>query len=105
MKKQRIEEITDFGDLPVFETATTYPCIVRIRKGNAANKFTATQVKTLNFGDLTGYVRENSFNVSKTSLADKGWSLVDEQSQALLDKLRKAGVPLVTKESKASQNG
>jgi hypothetical protein len=25
IKKRRIEEITDFGDLPVFDTATTYP--------------------------------------------------------------------------------
>ena len=32
MKSQHIEEIIDFGDLPVFETATTYPCIIRIRK-------------------------------------------------------------------------
>ncbi len=23
-----IDEITDFGDLPVFERATTYPCIL-----------------------------------------------------------------------------
>ncbi len=28
MKKQRIEEITDFGPLPVFEGATTYTCII-----------------------------------------------------------------------------
>ncbi|HNX40660.1 MAG TPA: Eco57I restriction-modification methylase domain-containing protein, partial [Methanothrix sp.] len=30
MKCQNLEEIIDFGDLPVFETATTYPCILRI---------------------------------------------------------------------------
>ena len=34
MKKQRIEEITDFGDLPVFESATTYPCVMRICSGD-----------------------------------------------------------------------
>ncbi|MEK6652006.1 MAG: TaqI-like C-terminal specificity domain-containing protein, partial [Nitrospirota bacterium] len=94
MKKQRIEEITDFGDLPVFESATTYPCILRIRKGSPANQFSATQIKTLAFNNLTDYVKENSFTVNKTSLGDKGWSLVNEQSQSLLDKLRKAGIPL-----------
>ncbi len=61
MKKQRIEEITDFGDLPVFENATTYPCIVRIRKGNAAIKFSATQVKTLDFANLADYVSEQCY--------------------------------------------
>ena len=28
LKKQSIREIVDFGDLPVFEQATTYPCIL-----------------------------------------------------------------------------
>ncbi|MCX6701571.1 MAG: Eco57I restriction-modification methylase domain-containing protein, partial [Methanomicrobiales archaeon] len=27
---KQIEEIVDFGDLPVFKTAITYPCIIRI---------------------------------------------------------------------------
>jgi len=94
MKKQRIEEITDFGDLPVFETATTYPCIVRIRKGAAANQFAATQVTTLDFGSLLDYVSEHSYSVNKTALNDRGWSLVDEQSQALLNKLQAVGKPL-----------
>ena len=94
MKKQRIEEITDFGDLPVFETATTYPCILRIKQGSAANKFSATQVKTLDFDNLADYVQENSHTVNKTALRDEGWALVDEQSQALLDKLQNVGKPL-----------
>ena len=94
MKKQRIEEITDFGDLPVFETVTTYPCILRIGKGKPAAKFSATQVKTLNFDNLQDYVKENKYKVSITALADTGWSLVNEKAQALLDKLNSAGTPL-----------
>ena len=94
MKKQRIEEITDFGDLPVFETATTYPCIVRIRKGVAANQFVATQVTTLDFGNLLDYVAEHSYSVNKTVLSDDGWALVDGESQALLNKLQAVGKPL-----------
>ena len=76
MKKQRIEEITDFGDLPVFENVTTYPCILRIRNANAAAKFSAVKVNTLRFNSLSEYVSENSYTVNKTSLSDKGWSLV-----------------------------
>ena len=30
LKKQAIREIVDFGDLPVFEQATTYPCILTV---------------------------------------------------------------------------
>ena len=94
MKKQRIEEITDFGDLPVFETATTYPCILRIRKGSAAAQFSATEVKTLKFNSLTDYVSEHAFAVGRASLKDEGWSLVDEKTQALLNKLQAIGKTL-----------
>jgi hypothetical protein len=105
MKTQRIEEIIDFGDLPVFEAATTYPCIVRIRKeprtipplakgGKGGFSFPATRVGTLNFENLGAYVKENSFPVVRASLDDKGWALVDEQSQALLNKLMAIGTPL-----------
>ncbi len=94
LKKQQIEEITDFGDLPVFEGATTYPCILRIRRGNPAPRFSAVQVQTLNFDSLDNYVAENSYPVNKASLSDKGWSLVDEEGQTLLDKIRSKGMPL-----------
>jgi hypothetical protein len=105
MKTQRIEEIIDFGDLSVFETATTYPCIIRIRKeartipplakgGKGGFSFPVTKVATLNFQNLDDYVKENAFPVVRASLDDKGWSLTDEKSQALLNKLRKVGIPL-----------
>ena len=99
MKKQRIEEITDFGDLPVFENATTYPCIIRIKKGVIPAKagiqsFTAAQIKTLEFSSLSDYVNEHSYAVNKSALNDSGWALVNEQSQALLNKLQAVGRPL-----------
>jgi type I restriction-modification system DNA methylase subunit len=94
LKKQGVEEITDFGDLRVFENVTTYPCIMRIRKGSRARKFIAAQVKTLDFGNLTDYVREQGYSVKRSSLDDKGWSLVNEKAQELLDKLRQVGKPL-----------
>ena len=94
MKKQRIEEITDFGPLPVFEGATTYTCIIRIRKAAAAPRFRVVQVSSLKFDNLDSYAADIAYSVNKTALSDKGWSLVNEQSQALLDKLRNSGKPL-----------
>jgi len=94
LKQQRIEEITDFGDLPVFDGATTYPCIIRIGKGSSLPKFNAAQIKTLEFSSLANYVNDNSFKISKSSLSDKGWSLVDESVQNQLAKLKKASKPL-----------
>jgi len=94
LKTKRIEEIVDFGDLSVFKNATTYPCIMRICNGEARSTFGVTQVETLEFSDLGDYVEEHQYAVNQDGLDDGGWSLVDEQTQALLDKLRKTGVPL-----------
>jgi hypothetical protein len=99
LKRQGIEEIIDFGDLPVFETATTYPCIIRVKKRVIPAKagiqsFSATQIKTLNFSSLDDSVKVHSFKIKKASLSDKGWSLVNEDIQSLLDKLKAVGKPL-----------
>ncbi|MFZ2184490.1 MAG: TaqI-like C-terminal specificity domain-containing protein [Methanothrix sp.] len=94
LKEQCIEEIIDFGDLPVFLGATTYPCIIRIVRRPPQASFQATQVKTLGFNDLGEYVNENSYKVNQLTLDDSGWSLADEATQALLDKLKGKGVPL-----------
>jgi len=87
LREQCIEEIIDFGDLPVFLGATTYPCIIRIVRRPPQSSFQATQVKTLNFNALGEYVNENGYKVNQLTLDDSGWSLADEKTQALLGKI------------------
>jgi len=94
LKRQCIAQIVDFGDLPVFQQATTYPCILVIGKDKPPSVFISTQVKTLEFESLEGYVKENRHSVKLFTLDDTGWSLTDERSSALLNKLKKTGVPL-----------
>lgn len=94
MKKQSIDEIVDFVDLPVFQGATTYTCILRIRKNTEHEKFRAVHVETLNFASLEAYVGAHNLTIDQTTLNDEGWSLVDNNSQSLLSKLKKIGSPL-----------
>ncbi len=99
LKQQRIEEIIDFGDLPVFASATTYPCILRLSRSTAKRKsnastFPCVKVQTLDGLNLMEYSSSNAYPVSYTGLDDKGWSLVDKKTQALLDKIKARGVPL-----------
>jgi len=96
LKERRIEEIVDFGDLPVFESATTYPCILRIGAGSPHERFDAVQVETLDYPDLTEYVKAHAYPVNQAYLDEEGWSLANEKTQALLLKIRAAGVPLGT---------
>jgi hypothetical protein len=94
LKELHIEEIVDFKDLPVFQGATTYPCIIRISKKSPATSFRVSQLGTLNFTDLERHIEENFYIIDQKSLDDKGWPLVDNRTQTLLEKLKTQGTPL-----------
>jgi len=105
LKSKEILEILDFGDLPVFEKATTYPCILLVKNHDREDisrdrrvpplrgsrpvpTFAAVNVKTLIFGDLSAYVAANKFKVDVEQLDDSGWALAGAGAQALLQKLK-----------------
>ncbi|MBN1128791.1 MAG: Eco57I restriction-modification methylase domain-containing protein [Chitinispirillaceae bacterium] len=94
LKQRTIHKIIDFGDLPVFQNATTYPCIITVSRGIGERAIRACKVHALDFNDLAAYVEKNSFRVNLSSLKDDGWSLTDEKSENLLNKLRSKGVTL-----------
>jgi len=94
LKGQHIEEIVDFGDLQVFQNATTYPCIIRISKDAPHDSFEVAQIKTLSFSNLSDYVDEYSYQVRQSDLDDAGWSLVEESAKKVFEKLRHTGIPL-----------
>lgn len=95
LKAQQLKEIIDFGDLRVFQKATTYPCIIRIGKGGKLDKtFDTVKVDSLDFKDLDEYLEGKRFEVSRASLGDKGWSLAGESENMILEKIKAAGVPL-----------
>ncbi len=92
-KQQGIQEIIDFGDLPVFQGATTYPCIVIACPGKTTS-FYSTNVSNLEFKNLDSYVQEYKTQLSIDSLDDGGWNLGSEGEQQLLKKLQSTGIPL-----------
>jgi len=91
---KQIEEIVDFGDLPVFKTATTYPCIIRISNIKPTREFCISKVDTLDFPDLAGYVMEHRHPMDQHTLTDGGWTLGNKRTENLLKKLQSAGRPL-----------
>ena len=94
LKKQAIREIVDFGDLPVFEQATTYPCILTIGKSALQETFSVTQVESLEFSRLQEAVNQNAYEVLRNALDDGGWSLSDKETQKLFLKVSDCGIPL-----------
>jgi type I restriction-modification system DNA methylase subunit len=94
LKTKQIEEIIDFKDLPVFQNATTYPCIIRIKNTSPVKEFFITNVATLSFSTIDDYVNTHRFSLEITKLDDESWTLGETQTQDLIIKLRKIGVPL-----------
>ncbi len=89
-------EFLDFGDLPVFAEATTYPAIVSVRRGapTPGSSFRAAALPRLPPPSLDLLVETHARSVSQAGLKVEGWNLADDDSQELLDKLRAAGKPL-----------
>lgn len=94
MKSKQIIRIIDFGDLPVFQEVTTYPCILILSHWKAQKKFLASQVTDLNFSSLEDYVENNQYEVNQDSLDFKSWSLTDPITDKLLKKIILTGIPL-----------
>lgn len=94
LKSGNIKEIIDFGDLQVFQGATTYPCILICGKGDVEPQLAVTNVKTLEFESISGYVAYHRKLINQASLDDSGWNLGSEEEQHLLAKIRQAGIPL-----------
>ena len=95
LKSMQIHAVLDFGDLPVFEEATTYPLILSFAKTNPAETFIGVNIETLDFPEgIEDYLTENSLKISVAGLSENGWNLTDSRVQALLQKIQAAGVPL-----------
>ena len=94
LKEQNILSIVDFGDLPVFKSATTYPCILTISKSKPGDAFQAAKLKTLEFTDLSKHIKSVRFQIERHSLKEEGWPLIYKRNSRLLDKLLTTGIPL-----------
>jgi adenine-specific DNA-methyltransferase len=94
LAKKNIKEIIDFGDLPVFQAATTYPCILLVDNNSCKNSFKAVKVDSLKFLNLNDYLVKKSFHVNPKYLNNNSWSLINESKQELLNKINSIGTPL-----------
>lgn len=92
----RVETIVDFGDMQVFEGATTYPAIFVMQKEQAANDAPLSFIKINGGSDATlGEVLTSiRAEASQAALAADGWQLEDEPLAKLRKKLMQTGRPV-----------
>jgi type I restriction-modification system DNA methylase subunit len=92
-----VHNITDFGDLPVFKSATAYPMIFIAQNQKLDNKSTIlTQVKSLEppYPDVLAIIREKGQSLPHNSLSGGNWMLTSRNSVKRLEKMQEAGIPL-----------
>jgi hypothetical protein len=90
-----IKTLIDFGDLPVFEEATTYPCILNISKQPSSGKLLALTISSLNFPEgLFHFVEENACKIDQSSFQSQGWILNDLSVNDLIKKIKNQGYSL-----------
>ncbi|GHA61691.1 class I SAM-dependent DNA methyltransferase [Pontibacter akesuensis] len=97
LQNHTLVQLLDFGDLPVFEEATTYPLILAVAKykPEAGYTFEAATINTLKYEQgMEAYVQQHKYEVQADLLPDSGWTLSDSTAQQLLEKLKNTGTPL-----------
>lgn len=91
-----VHSITDFGDLPVFKSATTYPMIFIGQNGEANKPSIFTQVKSLEspYPNVLAIIRDKGEILPNNALNGSKWTLTDTSSANRLKKMEAAGIPL-----------
>jgi type I restriction-modification system DNA methylase subunit len=95
----KILQFIDFGDLPVFEDATAYPCIIIMQKENNEklrneNTLRACKIENLDFKELEPVFQKNSYFVKQMDLGEDGWSFEPIEIAELRKKINKKGIHL-----------
>ncbi len=95
LSRYEIEQFIDFGDLSVFKDATTYPCIIIIRKISENNlKMKVCNINTLNFKTLENYITDNFFIMNQKGLNVDGWSFINKSTDDIINKINKQSIKL-----------
>jgi len=94
-----VHSITDFGDLPVFESATAYPMIfvAQKQKDEATDSLTQyTEVTSLQlpYPDVRAVIQNTGHALPKDAIQGENWALMDATTAVRLRTMRTAGLPL-----------
>lgn len=90
-----IKEIIDFGELPVFSEAATFPSILLLENNIVGQQnVLVSKIKSLKFNSLIDVINDLSYYVCENSLSVEGWSLAKNQIAKIINKLNKDNICL-----------
>jgi type II restriction/modification system DNA methylase subunit YeeA len=94
LKEFQIHKIIDFGELPVFEEAATFPAIYLILKRNSISTTEYTQIKSLRFPSLESVIKENGKSLPNSSFGIDNWTLASADVIGILEKMKANSISL-----------
>src|SRR5206468_3634732 len=87
-KQVKLDTIIDFGDLPVFGDALTYPAIIIFKNiPIVAQNLVYSSINTLTFNSLDSILPGSSIIVNEEQLKNGQWDLGGDLSNAILKKI------------------
>jgi type I restriction-modification system DNA methylase subunit len=93
--KSKINQIIDFGELPVFQNAATFPAIFLTQNLSPKEQnFIYAPVKQLSFSSLEEEVKTIGQLLNSASLKDNTWTLTNNSETGIIEKINSVGVLL-----------
>ena len=98
-ERAEIDGIVDFGELPVFRGAATFPCIVSLRRPAGQRKVTRQQfdfaaITRLDFDGLDKEIEREKRSMDSRAIHGNVWTLTGLGVLGVFEKMRKSSVPL-----------
>ncbi len=92
VRNYQIKSIIDFGDLKVFESVTTYPCIILIKKKKPTGNDTIIYYKVPSLNESIINNLENAIKKDSWMIRQKefDWNFANPQVKKIFDKLNKS---------------
>ena len=90
----RLEKLIDFGDIQVFEDATTYPCIFVVKKSQPQKGISVCSLKSLERNDFENSVNKSVETFEIGNLSSDTWVLSSQWESNLLQRLDREMISL-----------
>lgn len=88
-RESQLVEIIDFGELPVFENAATFPAIIITCKAKSEKQsFLYAPIKRLDFESLLSEVKSFSSTLNERALQGDNWNLTSDFAESLIEKIK-----------------
>ncbi len=97
IEKTLLLEIVDFGELPVFEDAATFPAIFIVERTIDVSSFFSVRyapIRTLSFETLEAEIQKSARDIGQAAFKGETWSLASNDYSAIFTKMEVAGIPL-----------